>query len=268
MSILIIPIHPIHHHFFLFLVLQSPISFSTLYPQSVSITHHRPSVTTHIPFTTPPISSISVPLIWSSSHRGTTYLLRKSSMHASSLVPISTLQMMMRELVLLKSGWRDCLWSSRLLKKNKISVEVSVWRWWRPCERWSQISIYLKFGSLQVPLHSGQSIGMVWVTCGGELWWFHWAPCNMWEGFSKNNLIKSHLRTSLKLETLDALMCISWANIPLEKSIGMQWCLFGETWKYRRIHPLLWRVSRSSFKKILNMFIYTNSYSIAKFLQL
>jgi hypothetical protein len=35
-------------------------------------------------------------------------------------------------------------------------------------------------------------------------------------GFSKQNLIKSHLRTSLKLETLDALMCISCANIPVE----------------------------------------------------
>jgi hypothetical protein len=42
-----------HHHFFLFLVLQSPISFPTLYPQGVSITCHRPSVTTRIPSTTP-----------------------------------------------------------------------------------------------------------------------------------------------------------------------------------------------------------------------
>jgi hypothetical protein len=43
-----------HHHFFLFLVLQSPISFPTRYPQGVSITHHRPSITTRIPSTTPP----------------------------------------------------------------------------------------------------------------------------------------------------------------------------------------------------------------------
>ena len=40
-----------HHHFFLFLVLQSPISFPTLYPQGVSITRHCPSVTTRIPST-------------------------------------------------------------------------------------------------------------------------------------------------------------------------------------------------------------------------
>jgi hypothetical protein len=42
-----------HHHFFVFLVLQSPISFPTLYPQGVSITCHRPSVTTRIPSTSP-----------------------------------------------------------------------------------------------------------------------------------------------------------------------------------------------------------------------
>jgi hypothetical protein len=34
--------------------------------------------------------------------------------------------------------------------------------------------------------------------------------------FSKRFLIKSHLRTSLKLEILDALMRISCANIPVE----------------------------------------------------
>jgi hypothetical protein len=43
-----------HHHFFLFLVLQSPISFPTLFFLGVSITHRRPSVTTRIPSTTPP----------------------------------------------------------------------------------------------------------------------------------------------------------------------------------------------------------------------
>jgi hypothetical protein len=35
--------------------------------------------------------------------------------------------------------------------------------------------------------------------------------CNMWEGFSKQNLINSHLHTSLKLE-----MRISCANIIVE----------------------------------------------------
>jgi hypothetical protein len=36
------------------------------------------------------------------------------------------------------------------------------------------------------------------------------------KSFSKQNLIESHLRTSLKLETLDALMRISCANISVE----------------------------------------------------
>jgi hypothetical protein len=42
-------------------------------------------------------------------------------------------------------------------------------------------------------------------------------------GFSNQNLIKSHLHTSLKLETLDALMRSLCANIPVEikKSTGM-----------------------------------------------
>ena len=40
-----------HNHFFLFLVLQSPIFFPTLYPQGVSNTRHCSSVTTCIPST-------------------------------------------------------------------------------------------------------------------------------------------------------------------------------------------------------------------------
>jgi hypothetical protein len=35
-------------------------------------------------------------------------------------------------------------------------------------------------------------------------------------GFFKQNLIKSHLCISLKLEIIDALMRISCANIPIE----------------------------------------------------
>ena len=35
-------------------------------------------------------------------------------------------------------------------------------------------------------------------------------------GFSKQNLIKSYLHSSLKLMTLDALMHISYVNIPIE----------------------------------------------------
>ena len=35
-------------------------------------------------------------------------------------------------------------------------------------------------------------------------------------GFSKQNLVKNYLRSSLKLMTLDALMCISCANIPIK----------------------------------------------------
>ena len=58
-------------------------------------------------------------------------------------------------------------------------------------------------------------------------------------GFSKQNLIKSHLRSYLKLETLDALMRISCANIPVE---NIDWNVVMLVWrnmKDRRIHPLL-----------------------------
>ena len=56
-------------------------------------------------------------------------------------------------------------------------------------------------------------------------------------GFSKQNLIKSHLRTHLKLETLDALMHISCANIPIG---NINWNAVMVVWrnmKHRRIHP-------------------------------
>ncbi len=58
-------------------------------------------------------------------------------------------------------------------------------------------------------------------------------------GFSKQNLIKSHLRTSLKLETLDALMRISCANIPVENINWNAVMLVWRNMKDRRIHPLL-----------------------------
>jgi hypothetical protein len=57
--------------------------------------------------------------------------------------------------------------------------------------------------------------------------------------FSKKNLIKSHLRTSLKLETLDALMRISCANIPVENINWNAMMLVWRNMKDRRIHPLL-----------------------------
>jgi hypothetical protein len=58
------------------------------------------------------------------------------------------------------------------------------------------------------------------------------------KGFYTQNLIKSHLHTSLKLETLDALMRISCANIPVE---NINWNAVMVVWrnmKDRRIHPL------------------------------
>ena len=58
-------------------------------------------------------------------------------------------------------------------------------------------------------------------------------------GFSKQNLIKSHLRTSLKLGTLDAFMRISCANIPVE---NIDWNAVMFVWrnmKDTKIHPLL-----------------------------
>ncbi len=58
-------------------------------------------------------------------------------------------------------------------------------------------------------------------------------------GFSKQNLIKSHLRTSLKLETLDALMRISCANIPVENINWNAVMLVWRNMKDRRIHPLV-----------------------------
>jgi hypothetical protein len=57
--------------------------------------------------------------------------------------------------------------------------------------------------------------------------------------FSKQKLIKSHLRTSLKLETLDALMRISCANIQVE---NINWNAVMLVWRHmkdRRIRPLL-----------------------------
>jgi hypothetical protein len=57
--------------------------------------------------------------------------------------------------------------------------------------------------------------------------------------FSKQNLIKSHLRTSLKLQILDVLMCISCANIPVE-SINWNAMMFvRRNMKDRRIDSLL-----------------------------
>jgi hypothetical protein len=58
-------------------------------------------------------------------------------------------------------------------------------------------------------------------------------------GFSKQNLIKSHLRTSLKIETLHALMCISCANIPVENINWNAVMLVWRNMKDMRIHPLL-----------------------------
>jgi len=57
--------------------------------------------------------------------------------------------------------------------------------------------------------------------------------------FSKQNLIKSHLRTSLKLETLDALMHISCANNPVENINWNAVMLVWRNMKDRIIHPLL-----------------------------
>jgi len=57
-------------------------------------------------------------------------------------------------------------------------------------------------------------------------------------GFSKQNLIKSYQRTSMKLETLDALIHISCANIPLE---NINWNAVMLVWRNttdRIIHPL------------------------------
>jgi hypothetical protein len=58
-------------------------------------------------------------------------------------------------------------------------------------------------------------------------------------GFSKQKLIKSHLCTSLELETLDALMCISCANIIVENINWNAMMLVWRNMKDRRIHPLL-----------------------------
>ena len=47
-------------------------------------------------------------------------------------------------------------------------------------------------------------------------------------GFSKQNLIKSHMRTRLKLVTLDALMRILCANILVE---NINWNVVMIVWK-------------------------------------
>jgi hypothetical protein len=65
-------------------------------------------------------------------------------------------------------------------------------------------------------------------------------------GFSKQNLIKNHLRTRLKLETLDAMMCISCANISVENINWNTVMLVWRNMKDKRIHPLLSRRVSSS----------------------
>src|ERR1700737_1642098 len=57
--------------------------------------------------------------------------------------------------------------------------------------------------------------------------------------FFRQNLIKSHLLASLKLETLDALMRISCANIPVENINWNAMMLVSRNMKDRRIHSLL-----------------------------
>ena len=57
-------------------------------------------------------------------------------------------------------------------------------------------------------------------------------------GFSKQNLIKNYLRSSLKLVTLDALMHISCANFLI---VNINWNVVLILWRNmrdRRIHPL------------------------------
>jgi hypothetical protein len=180
LSILIFPIHPIlissmtviSFYFLSFnLPFLSPNSILKVFPSPV-IHIARPSPRTHIPSTTPPISSISIPSIWSSSHRGNTYMLCNAcKLFSPNLSPAND-----------DERTRNTEeWLERLFVKFQTSEEeqdqcrASVRRWWRPWERLSQISLCLKLGSLHVPLQSDQSIGMVWVTCGGQLWWFQWA---------------------------------------------------------------------------------------------
>jgi hypothetical protein len=65
------------------------------------------------------------------------------------------------------------------------------------------------------------------------------AICDKVFFLKKQNIIKSHLRTSLKLETLAALMRILCANIPIK---NINWNAMMLVWinmKDRRIHTLL-----------------------------
>jgi hypothetical protein len=121
----------------------------------------------------------------------------KFSMFASSLVPISTLQMMLRELLLLKSGRcrGECLDMVKTLRE--IIPNKSLFEAWefasttpkRPINWHGLSNLWKRIMMIPVSI----------VICE--------------RGFSKQNLIKSHIRTNLKLETLDALMCISCANL-------------------------------------------------------
>ena len=57
-------------------------------------------------------------------------------------------------------------------------------------------------------------------------------------GFSKQNLIKNYLRSSLKLVTLDALMRILCVNIPIENINWNAILILCRNMRDRRIHPL------------------------------
>jgi hypothetical protein len=74
-----------------------------------------------------------------------------------------------------------------------------------------------------------------------------------------------HPSTNLNWDTLYAMMRISQANFSVE---NICWNAVMLVWRYmkdRLTHPVLWRVSMFFLFEVLNMFIYINSYSIAKF---
>jgi hypothetical protein len=198
-----------HHHFFLFLVLQSPISFPTLYPQGVSITRHRPSVTTHIPSTTPPISSISVP----SFH----LKLYPSRHHLHALQIFNACKLFSPNLYPANDDERTHItkeWLERLFVKFQTSEEEQD-RCRGEC---------LEMVETMREIIPNKSLFEAWefasTTPERPINWH--GLSNLWRrvmvipvstaicerGFSKQNPIKIHLRTSLKLETLNALMCI------------------------------------------------------------
>ena len=69
--------------------------------------------------------------------------------------------------------------------------------------------------------------------------------CNLWMEILKKNAIKNHLRASLKLDTLDALMQVSLCGTKLESTNLGQYLNYSATWGIKKKFSLGLNIVRS-----------------------